>query len=295
MTGLGTFLESLTTRIERLCALDGTADYLGQVLNKAVPAGVVRDAASGTPLRHPAHPMLVAIPIGCFLGAAYLDLTGRRTGRSAARGLIGLGLASAVPTAYAGLSDWLDTDGAERRVGLVHAALNTAALSLYGASWLARGRGRRGVGLAFAGAGLLCAGGWLGGHLAYALGVGVDTTVFQRFPSEWTDIMAAAELEPGRPARANVGDVPIFLLRRGQTLVALADRCSHRGGPLDEGQLEGDCVTCPWHGSQFDIRDGSVRHGPASRPQATLEVRERDGRIEIRRPDEQRSLRTNPA
>jgi nitrite reductase/ring-hydroxylating ferredoxin subunit/uncharacterized membrane protein len=290
-----TFLESLACRIERLGVLDGAAESLAGLLSRAVPAGAVRDVASGTPLGHPAHPMLVAVPIGSFLGAGYLDVVSPRKGRAAARRLIGFGLATAVPSVYAGVSDWMDTDGAERRVGLVHAALNAAALSLYGASWLARGRGRRGVGLAVAGAGLLGAGGWLGGHLAYALGVGVDTTVFQRFPDEWTDVAAADDLQPGRPVRVDVDDVPILLLRTGHGLVALADRCSHRGGPLDEGDVDGDCITCPWHGSRFDVRDGSVRGGPATRPQPALEIRERDGRIEIQRPDEQRSLRTNPA
>lgn len=165
----------------------------------------------------------------------------------------------------------MNTDGAERRVGLVHAALTAAALSLYGASWLVRGRGRRGMSLAIAGAGLLGAGGWLGGHLAYALGVGVDT-VFQRFPDEWTDVAAPADLQPGRPVRVDVGDVPLLLLRTERGVVALAGRCSHRGGPLDEGDFDGDCITCPWHGSRFDVRGGSVRGGPATRAIQLVEL-----------------------
>lgn len=286
--------ESLTKRLEHLRSLDPVADAVATTLRAAVPDGVVRDAASGTPFGHPAHPALVAVPIGAFLGAGYLDLTRSSRGGSAPRALIGLGLAAAVPTAYAGLSDWLDTEGAERRVGLVHAAFNTAALSLYAASWLARGRGAPGTGLAVGGAALLAAGGWLGGHLSYALGVGVDTTVFQRFPEDWTDVAAADDLRPGRLVRAMVGDVPLVLVRTRRGPIALAGRCSHRGAPLDEGELDGDCLTCPWHGSVFDVHDGSVLRGPASRPQAVLQVREHGDRIEVRRPDEPRTLRTNP-
>jgi nitrite reductase/ring-hydroxylating ferredoxin subunit len=74
---------------------------------------------------------------------------------------------------------------------------------------------------------------------------------------------------------------------------AMADRCSHRGGPLSEGELQADCVVCPWHGSRFDVRDGHVRRGPASVPQPIYEVRtgEEDA-IEVRR-TEHRALRRN--
>jgi nitrite reductase/ring-hydroxylating ferredoxin subunit len=73
----------------------------------------------------------------------------------------------------------------------------------------------------------------------------------------------------------------------------LADRCTHRGGPLSEGTIEDDCVTCPWHGSSFSLTDGGVRRGPAVAPQPVYDVRvEADG-IDVRR-DEPRSLRVNP-
>ena len=96
----------------------------------------MKDLLSGVALGHPLHPALVAVPIGAFTGAVVLDLTGRE--QSAARTLVGLGLLSSVPAAAAGLTDWSDTRGAERRVGLAHLALNVAGLGVIAASWLSR-------------------------------------------------------------------------------------------------------------------------------------------------------------
>jgi nitrite reductase/ring-hydroxylating ferredoxin subunit len=79
----------------------------------------------------------------------------------------------------------------------------------------------------------------------------------------------------------------------GGKVVAMADRCTHRGGPLHEGWLEDGCVVCPWHESAFDL-DGAVVRGPATRPQLVYETLERDGQVLVRFPDEPRSLRTNP-
>ena len=87
---------------------------------------------------------------------------------------------------------------------------------------------------------------------------------------------------------------PLVLTRDpGGRVVALADRCTHRGAPLHEGELADGCIVCPWHSSAFEL-DGGVARGPAQRPQAAYEVEERDGRIWVRRADETHGLRTNP-
>ena len=49
--------------------------------------------------------------------------------------------------------------------------------------------------------------------------------------------------------------------------------CTHLGGPLDEGTLEGYDVECPWHGSKFDVRSGDVTNPPAQEPVASYEVK----------------------
>ena len=290
-------LDRLATSIENARVLDPVADALAGVLRPLMPRGAARDLLSGTAAGHPLHPMLVSVPIGSWLGASWLDATAGRSGRAAARRLVALGVLAAAPTALSGSSDWLHTQGAERRVGLVHAAGNDLALGLYVASWQARRQGRhtRGVALALAGAGLLGLSGWLGGHLTYALGVGVDTTAFTGLPADWTAVGRLDELPDGEPAVRDIDGTAVLLLRRGERVTALGDRCTHRGGPLHEGTVEDGCVVCPWHGSAFladgSAAEGAVRRGPATRPQERLEARVVDGRVDVRRQATERSLR----
>ena len=235
--------------------------------------------------------MLVTVPLGAFVGATVLDATG--SDGAAARRLVGLGLLAAVPSAATGLSDWGDTMGAERRVGVAHAMSNSVGLGLLAASWLAR-RSGGGRGLSAAGLAVLGASGWLGGHLAYAQGVGVDTTAFSAPPQEWTDACAEADLAGGRPHAVTVGDVAVLLRSSGGRLTAIGNRCTHRGAPLSEGTVVDGCIECPWHASRFDLATGAVERGPATRPQPRLEVRSVAGRVQVRRVED-RSLRTNPA
>ncbi len=181
-----------------------------------------RDLLSGSALGHPAHPFLVSTPIGCFTSAMIADLLGQR---DAARTLTGAGVLCAVPTAATGLSDWADTAAAERRVGFLHLTANTVAVSLYAASWYARRRGLdgRGQALGLAGAAVMTVAGWLGGHLAYGMGVGVDTTAFQGGPTEWTEIARPGE-SPSRRSSADGVALAVLEDGEGQPRV-LADRC----------------------------------------------------------------------
>ncbi len=165
--------QNVVASIENAEALDGPADRLAGGLD-AVLTPPIRSALSGFWLGHPVHPLLVTAPIGAWVSASALDAT--KGNEVAARRLVGLGIACAAGAVVTGLSDWRGTTGTARRVGLVHMTANTAALALYTASWRARvaGRHRRGAVLALAGAGLLSAGGYLGGHLTYALGANVS-------------------------------------------------------------------------------------------------------------------------
>jgi uncharacterized membrane protein len=195
-------LEAMAERLEQADGLDGVAAKVQGLLRKAVPQGPVEDLLRGRPIGHPVHPALVAVPIGAWTSALVLDLVHGDAG--AARKLTALGCVSAIPTAAAGATDWLSTHGAPRRVGLVHGLVNDAALMLFLLSWRARRRGSRGSGfvLSMLGGGLLGAGGWLGGHLAYSQGVGVDTTDYRRRQagaerSRHTDTPAAAGTPSG--------------------------------------------------------------------------------------------------
>ncbi|HEX4519116.1 MAG TPA: Rieske 2Fe-2S domain-containing protein [Gaiellaceae bacterium] len=282
--------ERLASRLENAEGIDAIAERVHGVVTRLTRASPrVRDALSGTGLSHPAHPALVAGPLGCFTGALIADLSGER---AAARRLTGAGVLLAAPAAATGLSDWTDTTGAERRIGFFHLAANVTTVAWYTASWSARRRQRHSLGIALGLAGALTAtvGGWLGGHLTYAMGVGVDTTAFDGGPTEWTPLTR----DKGNPLAGWVGDVPLVIVERSGSIHVLAGRCTHRGGPLSEGTVEADCIVCPWHGSRFSFLDGSVRSGPAVAPQPCYEVRQTDDGLEVRR-REARSLRVNPA
>jgi nitrite reductase/ring-hydroxylating ferredoxin subunit len=114
-------------------------------------------------------------------------------------------------------------------------------------------------------------------------GVGVNETTFDEGPRDWTTV-EAGELEDGQPISAMAGDTPVLLLRHNGHLHALHDRCSHRGCLLSSGEVEGESITCPCHGSRFGLHDGSIQRGPATAPQPVFETRDGERGIEVRLP-----------
>lgn len=281
-------LSRLVERLEAAEALDTVADPLQRSLARALPPGQWKDLLSGTWLGHPVHPMLIAGPIGTWTSATLLDLLGGRRSRRAAQRLVGIGVLSALPTALTGASDWADTVGPAKRVGLVHAVCNYAALAVFFSSWRARRRGHhfRGVLLSFTGDGLISVSGYLGGHLSYRRGVGVDPNAFVVGPSEWTAAGDESALTAGGGrAVVEVDGAKVLVVRDGADgrLSAISSVCSHRGGPLEEGEIADGCVTCPWHGSQFRLEDGSIVRGPATVPQDRYDVRVVAGKLQLRR------------
>ncbi|HEY6707299.1 MAG TPA: Rieske 2Fe-2S domain-containing protein [Actinomycetota bacterium] len=278
-------LEKAMKRLERAGALDEPAEMLVKVVGPATRPRVVKNALSGTWLGHRFHPLMVPLPIGFWTGALLFDLIATRRARWAADTLVGAGIAAAVPTAAAGLSDWADAEPDARRVGLVHASCNTLALLCYSSSLVARLLGARkaGVGLGLAGAAAISAGGYLGGHLSYVQAVGVEKKRFAGGPSSWTPVLEEAELEDGRPRVVRAGDTEVLLVREGSRLHALWASCTHECGPLAEGRFADGNVTCPWHGSTFRLADGKVVRGPAAASQPVYETRVTDGgKIEVR-------------
>jgi nitrite reductase/ring-hydroxylating ferredoxin subunit/uncharacterized membrane protein len=282
-------LDRAVEKIERAKALDSPAQLTKKAVDAALPNSTVRDALHGVWLGHPLHPALILLPLGSWMSASVLDLL--PGGRDAARTLVGVGLASAVPAAAAGLSDWSDLHPQQQRTGLVHAAANVVSVGLQFASWRARGRGRhaRGVLLSLTAVGLGSAAAYLGGHLAYRQGAMVNHAeeAPHVLPEEWTPLCRLDELTDGQPTRLILGGVPVFVLRRGEHVDVLYEKCSHLSGPLSEGELSGTgdemCVTCPWHGSMFRLRDGQVQRGPTTYPQPVLQVRvDPDGSVQAR-------------
>ena len=179
MSSLRHALDGSVRQVEEFKQLDAVAVPAQRLIRRAMP-GRVEAVLGGEPIGHPLHPALVAVPIGAWLSGSVLDATGGSA--DAARRVIGFGVLSALPTAAAGAHDWAFLhprhDDRARRLGLAHAVLNYAALGAYAASWNARRRDRRAAGalLALAGAAAVGASGWIGGHLTYRLGAGVEPT-----------------------------------------------------------------------------------------------------------------------
>ena len=145
--------------IAQLEALDAPAQKIGKAVRAIIKPGPLKNALSGSWLGHALHPLLTDVTIGSFTSAVVLDWLGGDESEPAAERLIGLGLLSTLPTVSSGYSDWADTEVANeavRRVGIVHAAGNFTAASLFAASWLARRRGDQGRGRALALAAAAC-------------------------------------------------------------------------------------------------------------------------------------------
>ncbi|HEY2190912.1 MAG TPA: Rieske (2Fe-2S) protein [Actinomycetospora sp.] len=277
--------------IDRLAAwpaLDKIAAPARDLVNRVLTDRKVADVLHGVPIGHPLHPVLAQLTFGSFLSAGLLDLVPRT--RRPATALIGVGLLSAAPTAAAGWADYAQAHEEQQRVGVVHAAANITMLTGYVASLAARARGRsfRGALWGWAALAVGSAGAALGGHLSYhqSLGANHAESYPHIGPEDWIDVGPVSELPEGAPVSRTSGDVGVVVVRRGEEVLALGERCPHASAPLSDGELttaDGDeCLVCPWHGSVFRLEDGRVVHGPATAPAAVFPTRVRDGRVELR-------------
>ena len=239
-------------------------------------------------LGHPLHPALSDLPIGFWAGSALLDLTGGdpppEGGLDPAGLFTAAGIVAAVATAATGVVDWTVSDDQDRRVGLFHGVLNTAALGLQGMSLAARlaGHRRTAVGLGTAGLAVTGAAAYIGGHLVFAKAVMVSRVAGADGPRRWVRVIEESELPDDVPAGVQADGRQVLLYRHDGTLYALDNLCSHAAGLLSRGSVEGLTVTCPLHGSQYCLADGSVRRGPSHQPQPVIRTRVRGGGIEVR-------------
>ena len=249
----------------------------------------IRDFLNGTWLGEPLHVVVKDVPIGAWSMTIVFDaldlIRPRREFAVAADTSIAVGLIAAAATAATGLTDWSDVDPPVRRTGLIHGLLNMSATALFATSLIlrkkkARGRGRISTALGYA---VMSYAAHLGGKMVYEHRVGVDRTDGQVFPPEFVAVLPETDLSDGTPTRAVHDGVPILLVRRGDRLFAMAETCSHFSGPLSAGTLAGDSIVCPYHNSRFSLEDGRVLNGPAVHPQPCLEVRARNGQIEVRK------------
>jgi nitrite reductase/ring-hydroxylating ferredoxin subunit len=267
------------SRLEQDTRLDPLVSA-GQRIARRIRPGPVRDILHGVWLGHPLHPVLVQGSAGAWLSASLLDLFGDN--EKASRQLVAAGLAAAVPAVLAGTADWSEQHEQQMRVGVIHAAGNLAAISLYGASLIVRGRAASRT-LRLAGLTVMSGSGLLGGHISFRLAGGANHAeeVPHLVTPGWQPLMPAADVTEGKPVRRLLGEVPVVAVRLDGAVHVLADRCSHMSGPLSDSELADGCLTCPWHGSVFRVADGSVARGPATAPQPVFDVRETNGTIEV--------------
>ena len=165
----------LVEQLEQTKALDGAAERMRGLVSSVLPDGEARELLEGRGIGHALHPVLSDVPIGSWTSSVILDLLGGDTAQRSAELLLAVGLVAALPTALSGWTDWSRIEREQQRVGLVHAAANISAVSLFALSLRQRRRGRRNVGklLSLAGTGSLGAAAFLGGHLSFARGAGV--------------------------------------------------------------------------------------------------------------------------
>jgi nitrite reductase/ring-hydroxylating ferredoxin subunit len=275
-------LRNILDKVELADGLDRIGDPLRRGVQAAL-RGRLRDVLQGVWLGHP-------LPVGAWMSAAVLDAVPGMD--PAATVLIGVGTASAVPAAAAGLTDWSALSNEQRRVGLIHAMANSVALTLYTGSLAARLRGRSRLGkrLAYAGLGAASLGAYIGGHLSFRQAAQVNHAVpfLRLIPDGWHDLCDEHEVIEGQPIVRRIGEAPVLLARTAAGVTALVERCAHETGPLGEGkvvQIDGaDCVECPLHGSTFRLADGVVMRGPAGSNQPMLRTRVRGGRVQVALP-----------
>lgn len=240
---------------------------------------------------HPIHPALVSYPFAlltaAFGYAAAAAVSRDRELAAVSRRLVPTGIAAGLLAASAGIVDYVYSvppDSSAKERATKHGLLNTTALGLFAASWLlGRDGRRRAVPLALQGLGtvVMSVAGWMGGTLVYRNQIGVDHRYANAGRWRETSSADAAEgalvsadegLGVNQMALVHNGAERIVVARTEKEYVAFGDRCTHKGGPLSDGVLICGTVQCPWHGSQFDVRTGSVKCGPAEHAIPTYPV-----------------------
>jgi len=267
--------------LEEMSWLEPLSEQVDAALRPISRRQPLMDVLHGRWLGHALHPVLSDLPIGFWAAVPVLDLAGDDAGALA---MTAAGCAAAVATAATGAADWTATHGRERRLGMLHGLINSAALGLQLGALGARSARRRGLGraLPLAGLGVSAAAAYLGGELVFGRGVMVDHDAWIAGPADWTPVLDDAALAEGAVQHVEVEGRTILLARVEGRVSAMEDACSHAGGPLHAGTVCDGVVTCPWHGSRFRLRDGAVVGGPATFPQLRLESRVAAGRIEVR-------------
>ncbi|MEO8250860.1 MAG: Rieske (2Fe-2S) protein [Chloroflexota bacterium] len=258
------------------------------------PGKLLQDFLNGSWLGHSLHPLLTDVVIGGATAAVLLQILtwfGVADLRVAMLWMLALASLAGLSAIVTGLTDFKDTaTGDERAIVGLHGLINIVATAVLVVSFLALLGGADGLGgwLLVVGYGVLSIGAFVGGHVVFKYGYMVNRNAFARGKSakEYTAVLPAAGLAEATPVKAMLGATALVVVRRGDLVFALKETCSHAGGPLSEGHLEGDTIVCPWHASAFRLTDGAVRHGPAATRQVAYRARIKDDQLQVQGPIE---------
>ena len=281
--------DRLVSRLGRGTFLDPLADAIQPSIRKARDANpALKSILAGTPLGHSLHVMLTDVPIGAFTALAAMDcaeLAGMAGVATGADVTLLVGIAGSYGAVVTGWADWSDTHEAPRRVGLAHALVNGTALLAYQASLYLRRTQRRpaGIAAALAAYAVLTVGAYLGGELSTGMHLGSRHTGEPIAPpDEFVDVASLADVQSAGMMRVDAKGIPVLLTASDGSITAIGAICTHRGGPLADGERDGDCVRCPWHGALFSLADGTVREGPATFDLPRYAVRIDGDRVAVR-------------
>jgi nitrite reductase/ring-hydroxylating ferredoxin subunit/uncharacterized membrane protein len=259
------------------------------------PGRLLQDFLNGSWLGHSVHPVLTDVVVGGTTMVIFLDILRVFFNvdglENATTWTLGLSVLAGVATIVTGLTDFKDTGtGNERNLAGLHGVINIVAVVMFFISLLQRFGGAHDAAfwVALVAYLVISVGAYIGGHVVFKYGYMVNHNAFARGrrAKEFTALMPAAELAEATPTKATFGTTALVVVRRGDVVYALKETCSHAGGPLSEGKLNGDYIECPWHFSQFRLSDGAVRHGPATSRQVAYRARISAGQVEIQGPME---------
>ena len=272
---------------------DGTANLLNAIYGGlGRPGKLLQDFLNGSWLGHSLHPVLVDVVVGGATAAVLLQVLawlGVGELRVALLWVLGLTLLAGISSIVTGLTDFKDTaTGDERHVVGFHGLINIlAAVILIGAflGLLAEADALAGW-MLVVGYLVLSVGAFIGGHIVFKYGYMVNHNAFAagKKAKEFTAVLPAAELAEATPTKAMLGTTALVVVRRGDLVFALKETCSHAGGPLAQGTLDGYTIVCPWHASAFRLSDGAVRHGPATSRQVAYRARINGDQVEVQGP-----------
>jgi nitrite reductase/ring-hydroxylating ferredoxin subunit len=267
-------------------AMDAIYGRLGR------PGKLLQDFLNGSWLGHSLHPVVVDVVVGASTAAVLLQVLswlGVDDLRVAILWVLGLTWLTGLAAIVTGLTDFKDTaTGDERHVVGLHGLINILATAVFFGAFLALlADADLLAGVLMVGAyAVVSVGAFIGGHVVFKYGYMVNHNAFSsgKKAKEFTAILPAADLPEATPTKAMLGPTALVLVRRGDLVFALKETCSHAGGPLSEGTLDGYTIVCPWHASAFRISDGAVRHGPATTRQVAYRARISGEQVEVQGP-----------